>query len=477
LTNSRYGAGLTTSQINVNSITGTSNVEMKGYCDELVAYTDKSNVSTTNKRYQINGMLSTFDTVSTNIDKICQSSATFFTFDVKNGQFKAIPNRAISTAEKANCLVYNDDNIVSKIDISSTELYALYNGVEVEFADQNRKDQLNTVLVSTPAGDRNANEPDNILKYKLDMINDNIRAERLANIDLNQSRVATVIQFEADYSGIQTDVGDVIKLTNNLYGWTDKLFRVMRVTENSDDSGMITAQISAMEYSDDYYGNPVNLRETPDIGFIDLPRIPIIGPIPIPLAFSDGGYSNVGQLPGTVFGNVIPNAGLQIFGAGAQIEDQGLANTNVTLDTGGHDFLELIPPAEYDIRGVDRGDFTFNAFADHGGYALDTGYDVGFKSNGNITFANSTTSQTFPIGGGGTQHLGFTTPAGLLASMTTFSTDPTANTYSLASDYKPISANIVLEGYSDAQSNPSLGAPRAFDNMSYQIKRITKGER
>jgi len=471
LTNSRYGAGLTTSQINVNSITGTSNVEMKGYCDELVAYTDKSNVSTTNKRYQINGMLSTFDTVSTNIDKICQSSATFFTFDVKNGQFKAIPNRAISTAEKANCLVYNDDNIVSKIDISSTELYALYNGVEVEFADQNRKDQLNTVLVSTPAGDRNANEPDNILKYKLDMINDNIRAERLANIDLNQSRVATVIQFEADYSGIQTDVGDVIKLTNNLYGWTDKLFRVMRVTENSDDSGMITAQISAMEYSDDYYTNPI-INETPDIGFIDLPRIPIISLPPIPKAFSDGGYSNVGQLPGTVFGNVIPNAGLQIFGAGAQLEDAGLNNSSVTSGT---TYKDLITPQIFDIEGVDLGSYTFGSFGNLGGSIPIGGYDAAMRNNVTVNYANATHQVNVSQESSGYGVTNMTSPPPQFSNTQDVVVDPTA--YGFPADMKPKTATVRLKGFTDIDDDPANSASRSFSQMSFEMKRITKGEK
>ena len=251
LTNTRYGAGLTNAEIDVNSITGTSNTEMKGYCAEQVNYTNQANASVTHDRYEINGVLSTFNDTKTNIDQICQASATFFTYNTKQGKFSAIPNRAISTAEKANCLVYNDDNIVSKIDISSTELYNLYNAVEVEFADNTRKDQTNTVKVETPGSDRNANEPDNELKYRIDLINDNMRAEALANIDLNQSRVGTVIQFETDFSGMQTDVGDVVKITNSLYGWTDKLFRVLRTVERQSETGMITVQMSAIEYSDD----------------------------------------------------------------------------------------------------------------------------------------------------------------------------------------------------------------------------------
>ena len=469
LTNDRYGCGLSNAQIDITSITGTANTAMKGYSDELVSYTNASNVSTTLKRYQTNGMLSTFDNCATNIDKICQAAGTFFSFNVKDGKFKAIPNRALSTAEKANCLVYNDDNIVSKIDISSTELYALYNGVEVEFMDQQRKDQTNTVKVTTPSGDRNPNEPDNVLNYKLDMINDNIRAEILANIDLNQSRVSTVIQFVSDYSGIQSDVGDVIKVTNSLYGWTDKLFRVMRVTEIQDDSGMVTAQISAIEYSDDYYVHPV-ATETPNAIPIDLPRLPVIPPIFIPEVYN-GNYANVGEIPGNIFGNAITNPAMKTFGAGAQLADSPGANTTVVSGT---TFLEVIPEESYDITDSDIGDYEIQSSATLGGTTSGT-YDVGFSTNVIVTWANTTSSATTTFTGGGVEISGMpsTTPPPPLTFARKFSTDPVANGH--PADMKPQTANIVLRGYSDVGT--SNASPRGFFNMNYQAVRLTKGEK
>jgi hypothetical protein len=441
---------------------------MAGYCDELVPYTNKANVSTTNKRYEINGMLSTFDSASTNIDKICQASATFFTYNVKDGVFAAIPNRAISTAEKANCLVYNDDNITSKIDISSTELYSLYNGVEIEFMDQNRKDQTNTILVSTPLADRNANEPENILNYKIDMINDNVRAERLANIDLNQSRVATVIQFESDFSGIQTDVGDIIKVTNSLYGWTDKLFRVMRVTEVSSETGMINARMSCIEYSDDYYSNPISI-ETPDIGIIDLPRIPIIGDIPIIDVFQ-GNYGNVNALP-TVYGSVIPNQTMATFGAGAQLADSPGPNTNVVSGT---TFKEIITEESYDITDSDIGDYEVSASATLGG-TITGAYDLGFSTNVKVTWANATASASTTFTGGGVEisNLPSTTPPPPLVYARKINTDPVANGH--PADMTPQTANIVLRGYSDIDTSNTF--VRSFGNMNYEMLRVTKGEK
>lgn len=471
LTSDRYGAGLTTAQIDVDTFTGTANTQMKGYADELVAYTNKANVSTTNKRYQINGMLSTFDVCTNNIDKICQASATFFTFNPKKGKFAAIPNRALSSTELDNCLVYNDDNIVSKIDISSTELYSLYNGVEVSFADQNRKDQTNTIQVNTPSGDRNANEPDNVLTYTLDMVNDNVRAERLANIDLNQSRVGTVIQFASDFSGIQSDVGDVIKVTNSLYGWTDKLFRVMRVTEQQTPEGMVTAQISALEYSADYYTNPVS-TETPDIGFIDLPRLPIIPPIYIPEVYA-GDYANVDALPGSVFGNVIVNDAMKTFGAGTQLTDQPASNTSVVSGT---TFNEIIPEESYDITGIDIGDYEFTSSAGLGG-APTTAFDVGFTNKVTLSWANATASVSNVITGGGVQYsnVPVTTALGNLTGTLKIPTDPTL--FGHPADMKPQTANITLLGYSDITEDTANGFPRSFSGLNYQMLRVTKGEK
>jgi hypothetical protein len=302
-----------------------------------------------------------------------------------------------------------------------------------------------------------------------------MRAEALANIDLNQSRTATVIQFETDFSGLQTDTGDVVKITNSLYGWSDKLFRIMRCTERQSEKGMITVQMSGIEYSDDYYTEPAS-TETPDLGFIDLPRIPVVTPLPIPIAFSDQGYSNVGQLPGGIFGNVITNDGMQIFGAGTQVEDAGL-DSNIYL---GGDmtnvsgvYEDIIAPAEYDIKGIDIGEYSYDAFGTPGG-TVSGPFDIAFRTAGNITFSNATTTQTANIGGGGQTFLGFSTPISTLTSQTKFNTDPTAYGLSAGDNYKPDTLNVQVQGFS-TMSNTSF--PRKIGNMKYQVFRVTKGEK
>ena len=468
LTNSRYGAGLSNAQLDVNSITGSAVTQMKGYSAESVTYRNQSNVSSTHSRYSINGVLSTFNTCSDNIDKICQASGTFFTYNVKDGKFAAIPNRALSTSEKANCLVYNDDNIVSKIDISSTELYSLYNAVEVEFSDSTRKDQQNTVLVETPNSDRNPNEPDNVLQYKLDLVNDNMRAETLANIDLNQSRVGTVIQFNTDFSGMQTDVGDVIKVTSDLYGFDNKLFRVMRCTEVQTPEGMVTVQMSCIEYSDDYYVQ-ANIRQTPADLPIDIPKLPIIGPIYLPQIYA-GTYGNVSALPGGTFGNVIVNDVMKTFGAGTQLADNPAFNAMVSGTT----FNNVMTPETYEIDGADLGDYELTAVSQLTGLVNAT-YDFGLRANADVVWANATATHTQSI----SQEMNFVglpddavpPPVSLAKKMNL----TVAGSGGAASDMNPANVTITMQGYSDIGS--SGGFTRGMSNMGYQFLRVTKGER
>ena len=246
--NSRYGAGLSNAELDLTSFNS-----MHDYCTDQVDYLNSVGSTVQHDRWKIDGMLSTHKSVHQNIDTICQSSSTFFTFDTKNGKFKVVPNRAATTSEKNAAFVFDDDNILGSIEISSTELYSLYNAIDAEYPDVTRKDQTNVVNIQTPGADRNTNEPDNSLDTRFEIVNDAPRVHNLANIDLRQSRVSTMLKFDADYSAIVVDVGDVVKVTNSLYGFSEKLFRVMRVTESESTEGMLMANFILLEYSDDVY--------------------------------------------------------------------------------------------------------------------------------------------------------------------------------------------------------------------------------
>ena len=246
--NSRYGAGLSSDDLDIPSFD-----DMYDYSTEQVAYTTNLGIGDTHDRWKINGMLSTYVPVKDNIDQICQSAATFFTYNPKVGKFAVIPNREATTAEKSAAFEFDDDNIISGISTSETELYSMYNQIEAEYPEVDRKDQTTIAVIDTPSGDRNTNEPDNPLQVRYNLINDKPRTHNLANIDLKQSRTSKVLEFDATYEALQVDVGDVVKVTNSKYGFNEKLFRMMRSVEKESETGMLSVNSLLLEYDDDVY--------------------------------------------------------------------------------------------------------------------------------------------------------------------------------------------------------------------------------
>ena len=462
MNNTRYGAGLSNAIIDVTSITGAANTSLKGYAAETVSFTNNSGASATQDRWQINGYLSTFTDAGTNIAKICQAAATFFMFDTKTGKFKVIPNRPT-----ASTFSLNDDNIVSKIGVTGTELYALYNKSKVEFNDQNRRDQSNSIEISTPASELNDNEPENIAEFRLDLINDPIRATQIANIDLSQSRKGMVVTCTTDFSGMQIDVGDVVDLTNADFGFTAKEFRVMKHEEQLADDGMITCALTLLEYNDAVYVQPAVTDSALQLP-IDIPTIPIV-PIVIPGVF-DGTFGNV-IVNQSTYGNVVVNDTMKTFGAGTQLVDNPAANNTVTSGTG--TFLDIIPEESYDISGADIGDYELSASATLGG-TVNGAYDVGFRSAITLEFANATNTIVQPLFGNSGPILGFDAAPPPLISNTKVSLDPTSYAGGSA-DMKPTRANIKLQGFTDVGT--SAPAPRSFANMGYEFLRVTKGEK
>jgi len=252
MTSQRYGAGVETSAIDTTPSTSAW-AQWKAYCNDLITYTPVGGGSTTQKRYTINGVVDTAQQVKPNIDSILQNGGAWMSYNVATGLWLPIPKRAATSGELAAALQFSDDNIISGITMGSTRLEDLYNKFEVEFYNKYNKDQRAYARLDLPAALRNANEPDNQLRMSLDFVNNSVQAELIGQLELRQSRDDIVVEFDTNHYGIQAQAGDVIAVTNSLYGWAPKYFRVMRVKEIEGEDGSLTASIQAVEYNADAY--------------------------------------------------------------------------------------------------------------------------------------------------------------------------------------------------------------------------------
>lgn len=268
MTSDRFGANIELTDINQPAL-----AEFEAFCNELTPYTDIAGVSTTEKRYEINGLINTNRSCKENIDTILLNSGAWLSYDVTDGKWRVIPKRALpgtvwsgpdetgNPTDPAPQLIFSDDNITSGIQISSTRLDNLFNIAETEYYDKFNQDQRGFKQILLPAKDRNPAEPDNALSLTLDLTNSNVQAERLANIELKQSRDDLVINFTTSHFGLQAQAGDVIAVYNTLYGWSEpeyplgKYFRILNTTEKEGTTGALQSDFTAIEYNSDVYSN------------------------------------------------------------------------------------------------------------------------------------------------------------------------------------------------------------------------------
>jgi hypothetical protein len=225
-------------------------------------------------QFKINGVLSTDATVMQNIETLCSAAQAWLTYDINAGRWAVNINQAgFSVAS------FDNSNIIGPISVSGTGLRDLYNSVRVEFPHIDLRDNLDFVTVEIPDEDRNANEPDNQLNIVFDVLNDPTQAELLGVIELKQSRVDKVIQFVTDYSYLGLTAGSLIDVTNDVLGYTNKIFRIISIAEEDSDDGNIALNITALEYDANVYdpGDLFRFTRTDENGLITIGQIGIPG--------------------------------------------------------------------------------------------------------------------------------------------------------------------------------------------------------
>ena len=196
--------------------------------------------------FQINGVVSTDKSVLQNINAICTAAGCWMTYDITEGKWSVIMNRA-----GASIASFNDTNIIGGINVSGKGISELYNSVTIEFPHKDLRDQTDYIDFDIDSAKRFPNELDNKLNLSTDLANDPIQAQYIAGAELKQSRVDKVIQFRTDFSMLGLKAGDLIDVTASMYGYSGKMFRITKLEE--DDSDVLQLSITALEYDADVY--------------------------------------------------------------------------------------------------------------------------------------------------------------------------------------------------------------------------------
>jgi len=91
------------------------------------------------------------------------------------------------------------------------------------------------------------------LELPLPFTTNNVRAQRLARMSLLESRQQVSITLPMNLSGLLLKAGDTFKLSNERFGWTDKVFQVLDYDLNITSDGQLIVNVSAIETDSTIY--------------------------------------------------------------------------------------------------------------------------------------------------------------------------------------------------------------------------------
>jgi hypothetical protein len=275
ITNQKYGGAMPTDLVDAASATA-----LNTYSDGLIPYTQPGTGVLTQPRYRINGVIDTGQSCLNNINSIMIVCDSWNQYNAAQGQWSVVINKESSVA-----YAFDDDSIIGEIRVSAYDITSSVNQIEAEFPSGENRDQSDFVYYETPAGLLYPNEPINKQSVQFSMTNDSVQAQYLATRILEQAREDLIVSFSTAYVGIQVDAGDVVTVTNSSYGWTNKPFRVMRVSEASLPDGNLGASFELNEYNAQVYDDKDITKYVPAPNS-DLPDPSFFGAVPAPTVTS-----------------------------------------------------------------------------------------------------------------------------------------------------------------------------------------------
>jgi hypothetical protein len=279
LTSTRYGAAIPLANINTTSLTA-----LNTYSNAAFTYNLYSGGTSTQPRFVFNGALDTNLKIMGNIQAMSDCCDCLVKYNEITGLWGVI----VQSPTYSVAMDINNTNLIGAISVSPIDLNNSFNIIEVKFPDGTAKDSFNSVTFDLATINPSllfANEPVNKQSVNLYLTNNSVTAQYLANRMLEAAREDLQIQCEINYIGLELEAGDIVTVTNANYGWSAKLFRIMKVIEKFGEDGSVTASLNLMEYNPAVYddANITQFTPSPNTG-IGSPTA--FGTVPVPVITS-----------------------------------------------------------------------------------------------------------------------------------------------------------------------------------------------
>jgi hypothetical protein len=246
LTNTRYGKGLSISEMDLQSFYDASQV-----CEtQVTPYSGGSDINI----FDTNTALDTSQKIIDNVREILKGCRGYLPYT--QGTYKLI----IETIGSAS-ITLTEDDIIGGYTLSVPTKNERYNRVIVGFVNPDRNYQVDEVQFppiddsGLPSADQHENmktaDGGFLLEGRFDFktITSPYQAEEMAEVILRRSREALTLGLTVSFDAYDLAIGDIVNITHSSLGFSAKPFRVMGMTFNED----FTIGLSLVEYQATHY--------------------------------------------------------------------------------------------------------------------------------------------------------------------------------------------------------------------------------
>jgi len=344
LRNTRYGKGLATSEIDLQSFYNASQVCIT----QVPPYSGGSNINI----FDTNTAVDTSASIIVNVREFLKGCRGYLPYSA--GKYQLI----IETTGSASVTLTEND-IVGGYNLVSPDKNSKFNRVICSFVNPDRNFQIDEVQFppiddsGLPSVDRHATmktaDGGFLLEGRFDFktITSKEQTEEMAEIILRRSRDALTLSINVAFNSYDLAIGDIVNITHSSLGFSAKPFRVLSMTFNED----FTVGLGLVEHQDAHYTWATKTQATA-IPSTNLPNPYAIQP-PSNITLSD---EMIEYADGVVLTrlNIAITASPDSFVQFYQVEAKKTSETNFKIISNGselnHEFLNVIDGANYTVR-------------------------------------------------------------------------------------------------------------------------------
>lgn len=234
LTNTRYGKGIAPADLDLTSFAAAET-----YCNT--------------KGFHTRGNVSTNGTIHANLIDILSSCRGYLAFGNKYRML-------IDQASSETPFEITKDNIIGNIDYVLGDKTTMFNKMTAKFLDESTEYKDNIKVLASSSLKTKDNGMDLEAEIPMPFVKTASIVNQILTEEINQSRQSHMIQLKCTVDAIDLQVGDLVNVTNETFGITQKTFRVLNTI--IEPSSEIT--LSLREYDADVYGSSIISDELAD---------------------------------------------------------------------------------------------------------------------------------------------------------------------------------------------------------------------